>query len=64
VRGLTGFDIAILLVPVLALALLPVILIGNRIGLAVSRRISDPTWRAAVEEVLAAAAADAVLRGG
>jgi hypothetical protein len=44
--------------------LLPVILIGNRIGLAVSRRISDPTWRAAVEEVLAAAAAGAVLRRG
>ncbi|WP_086618240.1 TSUP family transporter [Erythrobacter tepidarius] len=45
-----------------ALALLPVILIGNRIGLAVSGRISDPVWRGLVGVVLGAAAVGAVVR--
>jgi uncharacterized membrane protein YfcA len=45
-----------------AVLLLPMILIGNRIGLAVSGRISDPVWRIAVGVVLGAAAAGAVLR--
>jgi uncharacterized membrane protein YfcA len=45
-----------------ALALLPVILVGNRLGLAVSGRISDPLWRTAVAMVLGAAAAGAVVR--
>jgi len=47
-----------------ALALLLVILLGNRLGMAVSGRVSDPVGRAAVEVVLAAAAAGAVLRLG
>jgi hypothetical protein len=42
--------------------MLPVILLGNRVGLAVSGRISDPVWRAAVGAVLGAAALGAVLR--
>jgi len=46
----------------LAAALLPVILVGNRLGLAVSGRISDPVWRAAVGLVLGAAALGALLR--
>ena len=45
-----------------ALLLLPVILVGNRVGLAVSGRISDPVWRAAVGVVLGGAAAGALLR--
>lgn len=45
-----------------ALFLLPVILIGNRMGMAVSGRISDPVWRTAVGLVLGAAAAGALLR--
>ena len=42
-----------------ALVMLPVILIGNRLGLAVSGRISDPVWRATVGVVLAGAAVGA-----
>lgn len=45
-----------------ALFLMPVILIGNRMGMAVSGRISDPVWRTAVGLVLGAAAAGALLR--
>ncbi|MDC8755773.1 TSUP family transporter [Erythrobacter sp. sf7] len=45
-----------------ALFLLPVILIGNRMGMAVSGRISDPVWRTAVGLVLGAAAGGALLR--
>jgi uncharacterized protein len=42
-----------------ALVMLPVILLGNRLGLAVSGRISDPVWRATVGVVLAGAAVGA-----
>ncbi len=42
-----------------ALVMLPVILIGNRLGLAVSGRVSDPVWRATVGVVLAGAAVGA-----
>ena len=45
-----------------ALALLPVILLGNRLGLGVSGRISDPAWRTAVGVVLGVAALGALLR--
>jgi uncharacterized membrane protein YfcA len=45
-----------------ALLILPVILIGNRLGAAVSGRISDPLWRACVGLVLGGAAAAAILR--
>jgi uncharacterized membrane protein YfcA len=45
-----------------ALALLPVILVGNRLGLAVSGRISDPAWRTAVGVVLGLAALGALVR--
>ena len=45
-----------------ALVMLPVIMIGNRLGAAVSGRISDPLWRTAVGLVLGAAAAGALLR--
>lgn len=45
-----------------AIFMLPVILIGNRLGLAVSGRISDPVWRATVGVVLAGAAVGALLR--
>lgn len=47
---------------VFALVMLPVILLGNRLGLAVSGRISDPVWRAAVGLVLGGAAFGAMLR--
>jgi uncharacterized membrane protein YfcA len=47
---------------VFALVMLPVILIGNRLGTAVSGRISDPVWRAVVGIVLAGAAAGALAR--
>jgi uncharacterized membrane protein YfcA len=47
---------------VFALVMLPVILIGNRLGTAVSGRISDPVWRAVVGLVLAGAAAGALVR--
>ena len=42
--------------------MLPVILFGNRLGLAVSGRISDPVWRATVGVVLGGAAVGALLR--
>lgn len=45
-----------------AAALLPVILIGNRLGMAVSGRIGDPVWRTIVGVVLGGAAAGAVAR--
>jgi uncharacterized protein len=45
-----------------AAVLLPVILIGNRLGVAVSGRISDPVWRANVGLVLAGAAVGALIR--
>jgi uncharacterized membrane protein YfcA len=45
-----------------ALVMLPVILFGNRMGLAVSGRISDPVWRATVGVVLGGAAVGALLR--
>jgi hypothetical protein len=45
-----------------AVVMLPVILIGNRLGSAVSGRISDPVWRAVVGLVLAGAAIGALLR--
>ncbi len=45
-----------------AAVLLPVILIGNRLGAAVSGRISDPVWRASVGLVLAGAAVGALTR--
>jgi uncharacterized membrane protein YfcA len=45
-----------------ALALLPVILIGNRIGMAVSGRISGPVWRTGVAVVLGGAALGALAR--
>lgn len=47
---------------VFAVVMLPVILIGNRAGMAVSGRISDPVWRATVGLVLAGAAVGALLR--
>ncbi len=47
---------------VFALVMLPVILLGNRLGTAVSGRISDPVWRAVVGLVLAGAAAGALAR--
>jgi uncharacterized membrane protein YfcA len=47
---------------VFALILLPVILTGNRLGSAVSGRISDPLWRTSVGLVLGAAAVGALLR--
>jgi uncharacterized protein len=47
---------------VFALVMLPVILIGNRLGTAVSGRISDPVWRAVVGLMLAGAAAGALVR--
>ena len=45
-----------------ALVMLPVILLGNRLGSAVSGRISDPVWRAVVGIVLAGAALGAMAR--
>ena len=47
---------------VFALVMLPVILIGNRLGAMVSGRISDPVWRVVVGLVLAGAAFGALLR--
>ncbi|MDP5103812.1 MAG: sulfite exporter TauE/SafE family protein [Erythrobacter sp.] len=47
---------------VFALVMLPVILLGNRLGTAVSGRISDPVWRSTVGVVLAGAAVGALLR--
>ncbi len=47
---------------VFALVMLPVILLGNRLGSAVSGRISDPVWRAVVGIVLAGAALGAMAR--
>lgn len=45
-----------------ALIMLPVILLGNRLGMMVSGRISDPAWRTAVGLVLGGAALGALLR--
>ena len=45
-----------------ALVMLPVILAGNRLGMMVSGRISDPAWRTAVGLVLGGAALGALLR--
>ena len=47
---------------VLALALLPVVLIGNRLGMAISGRISDPVWQTCIGLVLGAAAVGALVR--
>ena len=55
--GLLRSDLALF-----AVLLLPVILTGNRIGMAVSGRISDPLWRGVVGVVLGAAAGGALLR--
>jgi uncharacterized protein len=48
--------------PIFALVMLPVIIGGNRLGMMVSGRISDPVWRACVGLVLGGAAVGAVLR--
>jgi len=48
--------------PIFALFMLPVIIGGNRIGMMVSGRISDPVWRACVGLVLGGAAVGSVLR--
>jgi hypothetical protein len=45
-----------------ALVLLPMILIGNRLGAQVSGRVSDPLWRSAVGAVLGGAAVAALVR--
>ncbi len=45
-----------------AVVMLPVIIGGNKMGSAVSGRISDPVWRAAVGVVLGGAAIGAMLR--
>jgi uncharacterized membrane protein YfcA len=45
-----------------ALVMLPVIIAGNRMGAAVSGRISDPAWRTCVGLVLGGAALGALLR--
>jgi uncharacterized protein len=50
--------------PLFALLMLPVILGGNRLGIKVSGRISDPVWRACVGVVLGGAAFGAALRLG
>jgi uncharacterized protein len=50
--------------PLFALLMLPVILGGNRLGMKVSGRISDPVWRACVGVVLGGAAFGAALRLG
>jgi uncharacterized membrane protein YfcA len=42
--------------------MLPVILVGNRLGARVSGRISDPAWRTCVGLVLGGAAVGALLR--
>ncbi|SHN64222.1 sulfite exporter TauE/SafE family protein [Erythrobacter sanguineus] len=55
--GLLRLDLALF-----ALLMLPVILIGNRLGTSVSGRISDPVWRAAVGLVLGGAALGALAR--
>jgi len=47
---------------VFSLVMLPMILLGNRLGSALSGRISDPAWRAAVGLVLGGAAVGALLR--
>lgn len=45
-----------------ALLILPVIILGNRLGARVSGRVSDPLWRAAVGAVLGGAAVAALIR--
>lgn len=55
--GILGWELI-----VFALVLLPAILIGNRMGMAVSGRISDPVWRTSVGVVLAGAAVGALVR--
>ncbi len=47
---------------IFAVLMLPVILLGNRLGAGVSGRISDPVWRACVGMVLGGAAVAALLR--
>lgn len=46
----------------LAVLLFPFILIGNRIGMATSGKVSDTAWRVVVAAVLAASAVAALLR--
>jgi len=45
-----------------AVLILPVIILGNRLGARVSGRVSDPVWRAMVGVVLGGAAVAALLR--
>jgi hypothetical protein len=45
-----------------AVVLLPLIILGNRLGARVSGRVSDPVWRASVGVVLGAAALAALIR--
>ena len=45
-----------------SLAMLPMILAGNRLGALVSGRVSDPVWRGFVGLVLGGAAAAAFAR--
>ena len=45
-----------------ALLILPVIILGNRLGARVSGRIGDPVWRTLVGVVLGGAALAAFLR--
>ncbi|TAD84773.1 MAG: sulfite exporter TauE/SafE family protein, partial [Sphingomonadales bacterium] len=47
---------------VFAVVLLPVIIVGNRLGALVSGRISDPLWRASVGVVLGGAALAALVK--
>jgi uncharacterized protein len=42
--------------------ILPVIILGNRLGARVSGRVSDPVWRASVGVVLGGAAVAALIR--
>ena len=45
-----------------AVVLLPLIILGNRLGARVSGRVSDPVWRASVGVVLGGAALAALIR--
>lgn len=45
-----------------AVLILPVIILGNRLGAQVSGRVGDPLWRAAVGTVLGGAALAALIR--
>ena len=44
------------------MVMLPLIIIGNRLGARISGRISDPLWRASVGVVLGGAALAAFIR--